>query len=112
MTAPTLFNYAAAKVRRDRGAARAAEAQDNAVPGWGDHAYDAIVLVAKRQTTVFVDDVLKIFAVKPSHPNAWGAVWLRAIKANVIEHSGTVRPTTDARKNAHQYPVYRSLLKQ
>jgi hypothetical protein len=64
--------------------------------------------VARRQSTVHVDDVLSIFNVKPSHPNAWGAPWQRAIKNGIIERTGTVRPSTDAKKNSHQYPVYRS----
>lgn len=108
--APTLFDYALAQKRRDLGIGRAADAQDRDAPGWGDCAYDAIKLVAQRQATVHVDDVLKIFNVAPTHPNCWGAPWQRAIKNGVIARTGTVRPSADAKKNAHQYPVYRSLL--
>jgi len=105
-----LFDHALAQRRRDRGIALAADAQDRTTPGWGDYAYDTIKLVAQRQATVHVDDVLRIFNVRPAHPNCWGAPWQRAIKDGVIARTGTVRPSADAKKNAHQYPVYRSLL--
>jgi hypothetical protein len=90
---------------RDRGMSLAAEAQGME---WSDLAYDTILRIAASQPTVHVDDVLAQFSVTPDHPNAWGAVWMRAIRAGVIEHSGTVRPSSDPKKHRHQYPVYRS----
>ena len=105
-----LFEHAerAAKLR-DAGMTLAAVAQDGKAPQWSELAYSAIRLVARRQDTVHVDDVLRIFTIKPHHPNAWGAVWMRAIKDGLIERTGTVRPCiSDEGKHKHQYPIYRS----
>lgn len=95
---------------RDRGMSLAEDAQNAISPQWSDRAYEAIVRLAKAQATVHVDDILTTFAERPSHPNAWGPVWKKAIKAKVIEHSGQVRRcTVDVAKHAHNSPVYRSL---
>jgi hypothetical protein len=104
-----LFDYA--RRRRDRGMSIAADAEDDEQPEFAVVAYSAIRVVAERQDTVHVDDVLPLCTVKPNHPNAFGAVWMRAIRDRIIAHSGMVRPCrTDAKKNAHRYPVYRSLI--
>lgn len=96
---------------RDRGMSLAADAQEFKTPGFAEAAYAAICSVARRQETVHVDDVLRICHLKPEHPNAWGAVWLRAIRDGVIQRTGTVKPCmSDAAKHKHNYPVYRSLL--
>jgi hypothetical protein len=95
---------------RDAGMDLARFAQDDKSPGWSDEAYAAIVSIARRQPTVHVDDVLRAFSARPVHPNAWGAVWMRAIRDRVIERTGTVRPSSDVGKHKHQYPVYRSLV--
>jgi hypothetical protein len=95
---------------RDAGMARAAEAQERETP-FADAAYGVIVAIAQRQSTVHIDDVLSECTARPKHYNAWGAVWMRARRNQIIEHSGTVKPCmTDARKHSHQYPVYRSLV--
>lgn len=95
---------------RDRGMSLAAEAQDRASPSWSDIAYQAIVMVARSQAHVHVDDIIPLVE-RPSHPNAWGSVWQRAIKRGVIVHSGQVRPcASDPRKHRHQSPVYASRL--
>src|SRR3990167_7502123 len=102
-----LFSFAEAQRRRDTGMALASLAQDDKQPEWSDLAYAAIVSIARRQATVHVDDVLRTFTDRPEHPNAWGLIWQRAIKANVIERTGQVKPcTVDSRKHAHQYPLY------
>jgi hypothetical protein len=96
---------------RDRGMGLAADAQDRTIPNWSALAYMAILAVARMQETVHVDDVKAIFPHEPHHFNAWGAVWMRAIKDGVIERTGAMRPSTDPRKHKHQYALYRSLLK-
>ncbi len=106
-----LFSRSEGTVLRDRGMAIANAAQERDAPGWSNRAYAAIVRVARAQPTVHIDDVRLVFAEKaPGHPRAWGAVWTRAIKAGVIETTGTVRKTTDRRKHCHPCPVYRSLV--
>lgn len=106
---PDLFEIA--QCRRERGMGLAADAEDREQPEFAEIAYSAIRTIAEQQDTVHVDDVLPLCTVKPNHPNAFGAVWMRAIRERIIAHSGTVRPCrTDAKKNAHRYPVYRSLV--
>lgn len=111
-TKPDLFSYAAeAESRKQAGMKLALFAQDEKVPEWSELAYRAIVAIAKRQETVHIDDVLRAFAAKPIHPNAWGSVWQRAIREDVIAHTGRVRKcSSDPKKNAHQYPIYSSLI--
>ena len=105
-----LFDWAASW--RDAGMRIAADAQEANAPGWGDEAYAALISIARNQDTVHIDDILATFTEKPKHPNAWGAVWMRAIKNRIIERSGESRPCTkDSGKHKHQYPVYVSLLR-
>jgi hypothetical protein len=103
-----LFSWADGGALRDAGMAVAAEAQERDAPGWAERAYQAIVRVARFRSSVHVDDVLRIFTEQPAHPNAWGAVWTRAIRDGVISRTGQVRETNDRRKHRHLYPVYRS----
>lgn len=103
-----LFDYAAAQAQRDRGMARAAIAQELNSPGFAEAYYGCIVEIAKRQELFFVDDVTAICSVEPSHPNAKGAPWQRAIKNGIIERSGRLIQSTRKSANAHCYPEYRS----
>jgi hypothetical protein len=95
---------------RDAGMTTAAQAQERVAPGWAERAYQAIIAVARQRASVHVDDVLQVFREPPQHPNAWGAVWQKAIREGVITRSGIVRETRDRRKHRHQYPVYLSAL--
>lgn len=110
--AANLFEYAERAAQlRDTGMALARIAQDDKAPEWAALAYEAILKAARSKETVHVDDVLAIFKVVPHHPNAWGSVWMRAIKAGVIERTGMVRPClSDTGKHKHQYPIYRSMV--
>lgn len=108
---PDLFEHAASQAMRlrDSGMALASAAQERDEPGWGELAYAAIVSIAQRQETVFIDDLLREFPRQPGHPNAWGAPWKRAIRRGVIEPTGQLaRCTADPGKRAHNYPIYRS----
>lgn len=108
---PDLFEHASAQAARlrDSGMALASAAQERAEPGWGELAYAAIVSIAQRQETVFIDDLLREFPRQPGHPNAWGGPWKRAIRRGVIEPTGQLAPcTADAAKRSHNYPRYRS----
>jgi hypothetical protein len=96
---------------KQRGMFLASAAQEFASPLWSERAYFAILALAKMKPTIHVDDVLRAFSEKPSHPNAWGAVYSRLIREHVIVHSGRVKPcTVDPTKHKHQSPVYLSLL--
>lgn len=96
---------------KQRGIFLAQTAQEFVSPLWHDRAYDALVTLARMQASIHIDDYLRAFDEKPSHPNAFGAVWQRAIREHVIIHSGRVKPcTVDPGKHKHQSPVYMSLL--
>lgn len=101
---------AVAEVRRDAGMQVAAEAEAAEQPGFKALAYATILRLAREQLTVHIDDVLAACPVRPRHPNAWGAVWMQAIREGVIVRTGEMRHSTDPRKNKHLYPVYRSLV--
>lgn len=98
-----------AVVARDVGMVEAEFAEALTGSNFAEVAYAAICHVARRQSELHVDDILRYCRVKPSHPNAWGAVWMRAIRDGTIIHTGMVRPcVSDAGKHKHNYPVYRS----
>ena len=102
------FRAKQGKLNRDAGMATAAAAQGAL---FGETAYALLVALARRQEFVHIDDMLRNCALKPRHFNAWGHVWMRALKNGVIEHSGrTALCQEDPGKNAHRYPIYRSLI--
>lgn len=92
------------------GMERAAAAQEAETPGYGEALYNCICQIAAKQATVHIDDVLAVFDQKPAHPNANGAPWKRARNEGILVHSGQFRPTAGGGKNAHVYPVYRSMI--
>ena len=99
-----MISYIEAQRRRDEGVALAANAQGQR---WSDRAYQAIEAIARRSVHVHIDQVLRAGVPRPDHPNAWGAVWLRAIRAGIIQRSAETRPcTVDPGKHAHRYTVY------
>jgi len=94
---------------RDVGMIEAEFAETLVNPDFAETLYAAICHVARRQIEVHIDDVLRHCAVKASHPNAGGPVWLRAIRDGTLLKTGTVRPClSDPAKHLHNYPVYRS----
>jgi hypothetical protein len=102
------MDFSGAKAR-DAGMLEAEFAEALTGSDFAEVAYAAICHVARRQSEVHVDDILRFCKVKPSHANAWGAVWLRAIKDGVILRTGSVRPClSDPLKHKHNYPVYLS----
>lgn len=105
----TLFDAVQGAAARDAGMALAELAQVMENPDFSTEALNAIRRVARRQETLFVDDVLAECKVKPSHPNAWGMVWVRAIKERVIIATNQVKHSRDPAKHRHAYRVYRSL---
>lgn len=94
---------------KDRGMQIAASKCPDAV----DAAYDALVRLACTQQFVHIDDFLPVIEslpLKPS-PNAMGSVWQRARKNDVLTKTGRYKAcAAHARKHAHEYPIYRSLI--
>lgn len=98
-------------IRMDRGICLAVEAQEREDQSYTDALYNCICGIAREQATVHIDDVLKRFTRKPSHPNANAGPWRRAKNDRIIKPSGRgLRCSTDSCKNAHIYPVYESMI--
>lgn len=94
---------------RDIGMLKAEFAEALTGSDFAEVAYAAICHVARRQSEVHVDDVLRYCKVKPSHPNCWGSVWARAKRdGTLLGEVGRRKCTSDPLKHAHVYPVYRS----
>jgi hypothetical protein len=103
--------FAWAETLKLAGMSRAAEAEERRHPGFQAAAVELIRSIAAKQQSVHIDDVLTASELRPHHPNAWGAVWSRAIREGIIAKTGQRRRCrTDAGKHAHDYPVYRSLI--
>ncbi len=108
MTDTDLFTHAQARLERDSGMASAAAAQGAL---FAETAYALLVALARRQEYVHIDDMLRNCDLRPEHFNAWGSVWMKAVRNKVIEHSGRVKPCmVHVRKHKHNYPIYRSLI--
>lgn len=108
-----LFTYTQARGAADCGMARALDTAERDNPDFGDHALEILTRLAATQQTVHIDDFLTATSLRPSSPNAMGAIWQRAAKRRIIERTGFTKPCeTDVKKHAHQYPVYKSLIFQ
>jgi hypothetical protein len=96
---------------REAGMSLAAAAQERASPGWSDRAFAEMRRLARQQETVFTDDLTPFLEQDPApHFNAIGSIWLRAVKAGIIERTSATRWSTDPKKHAHACPVYRSMV--
>lgn len=105
----SLLDYDAGAARRDAGMIEAEFAEVLSGSDYPAALAAAIRHVALRQCEVHIDDVLPLIKAKPSHPNCAGAIWTRARVDGVLGNEIRRRKcTTDAKKNAHAYPVYES----
>jgi len=94
---------------RDVGMVEAELAETLTGSNFSELAYAAICHVARRQSEVHIDDLLRYLKVRPSHPNCMGQIWRRAIKDGVLLKTNTIRPClSDKGKHLHAYPVYAS----
>ena len=66
-----VFDLAAARAARDDGIDEVTENNHDFLL----EARRIAVLIGQQHGTVTMDDVRKVCTVKPSHPNAWGAVF-------------------------------------
>lgn len=113
MNAPQQFDMFGAAdagaMLRDIGMVEAEFAEALTGSDYSEALYAAICHVARRQIEIHADDVLRMVKVKASHPNAAGAVWVRAIKDGTLIKTGRTKPCqSDPVKHKHNYPVYRS----
>ena len=103
----SMFDLMAGRQNRDSGMAQAAEAQGTQ---WGEYAYRLLEELAAELPEVHTDDLARVIEWHPAHFNAYGAVWSRAIRSGLLTRTGRLRPSKQPGKNAHEYPVYRSLV--
>ncbi len=108
MSDATLFDWADGAARRDRGMALASGAQEREAPGWAERAYAHLEALSLTREFVYTDDLLAVFPERPAHPNAYGAVWQRAIRNGLLSRTGMMRESRDPKKHRHNYPLYRS----
>jgi hypothetical protein len=95
--------------KRDQGVGLASAAQDRDESDWSVRALEALIGLARLHVEIHTDDLTAVVPA-PAHFNAWGAVWLAAIRSGVIERTGRYRKSADPKKHAHVYPIYRSRL--
>jgi hypothetical protein len=112
MSAPTmvqrsLFDLMAGRERRDAGMELAQAAQGTA---WSVYCYGLLEGLARHLPELHTDDLARVIEWHPAHFNAYGAVWSRAIRSGLLAKTGRSRPSKQRGKNAHEYPVYRSLV--
>lgn len=80
--------------RKSEGIARVEEHQPDAFRAMVDQ---AIAVLARRDVPFSSDDVRKLTALEPHHPNAWGAAMVRASKRGLIRRVGFAKSTTPSR---------------
>lgn len=95
---------------RDRGASLAEHHADMVSPLWSERAYKALLRVARRQEKLFADDVRAELNEAPASPNAFGAVWLKAIRDGVVTRTHETIHSREPRRHKHRYFLYRSNL--
>lgn len=107
MVQTSLFDLMSGRERRDTGMGLAEAGEGTA---WGEYAYQILKTLAEELPEVHTDDLERCLEWHPRHPNAAGAVWMRALRNGLLERTGRVRPSKQPTKRAHSYPVYRSLV--
>ncbi|WP_109000827.1 hypothetical protein [Streptomyces rishiriensis] len=99
---PGAISPAAGETAKADGIARAAA---NTPPDWATACRAAIELMARRGTPFQAADLIAEGLVdEPDSPARWGAAFMAAAKAGVIEHAGVVQST--------RATVHRSLCRQ
>lgn len=99
---PSTVSAAVGEAAKVDGIARAAA---NTPPDWATACRGAIELMARRGTTFQAADLIAEGLVdEPDSPARWGAAFMAAAKAGVIEHAGVVAST--------RATVHRSLCRQ
>ena len=104
-----LFDLDAGRAARDAGMASAARHADRDPAVWSaEGAYAALVQLASKQPYIHTDDLAREYPPTCPRPNALGHVWMRAIKAGVIQRTAGSRPSKQPGKHAHEYRIYES----
>ena len=79
---------------------------------WRQRALARIVRLAEQHRTFTADEVREACSdiEPPHHPNVWGAVMHKAIRAGIIRRTGELRRSTRKAAHSHSNPVWESLL--
>lgn len=99
-----------AAAARDAGIALAIDHADRKEPGWSDEAFavlEKFVAKARRQGEDFTSEQVRDYSEssglpEPPDHRAWGGVFVRAVRAGLIEHAGF---DTSANPRAHSRPI-------
>lgn len=82
-----------ARTARDEGIATAIEHADKVHDGWSEKAYQFLSDYLKENKGLFMAEDVRNKAIKEAFPappdqRAWGAVFVRAVKAGIIKRRG------------------------
>lgn len=102
-----LFDHAEAQRRKEEGMALA---EAHAGPVWAGYALSKLHELCRMQELLHSDDLRAVCELTPASANAYGSVWLTAIRKGWIERTGRSRPSTRPETHGHTYVVYRSLV--
>jgi hypothetical protein len=93
------------------GMSQAADAADRNIPGWTNMAFEFLVDFARSHDRFISEDVSdaskKTNFPQPHTDRAWGSVYRRAIKENIIIQDGIGR---SRRRHASVCPYWKSLI--
>jgi len=78
---------------------------------WSDAAFKALLdLRSENNLSTFTGEDLRFQIAKkignPHHPNAWGALIMKAVKGDLIINTGKYVPMKSPRSHACKKPVY------
>lgn len=99
---------------RDTGMRRVEAAESERSPGWNEMALEEIHWWAIRQEYFTPDDVRIFIKAEPVKPQAWGAVWKKALSLKWIEPAPEKgRPKSFfPSQHSHRVDYYHSLIFQ
>lgn len=103
---PGLLDPAAGAAARDAGIASVGEHNEL----WANYALACLRYLCTTQEYVHADDLVALLVWQPAHPNAAGAVWMRARKEGLLEPTDRWRMSAVPVKHRRKLPIYRSLL--
>jgi len=102
-----MSTYAEGISARDAGIAQAADHAASVDISWADRAYEHLTTYAEAHNSFISHDVTDGL-VSPTSQKAWGAVFVRAVRAGVIEKVGF---GISGRRNMSPTPLWHSRIR-
>lgn len=84
------------------------QAEENTEDTWRAYARHELEVLARTGLDFTADDLVKVIGA-PDHPNRIGAAFLSARKAQIIEPTGTVVPSTTPSRHGGVVRVWRGV---